>query len=159
GAYASWQLLRSEEGGYFMTRMAFFDPHEAPVVAFSPSLRDKGFISADAKGGVHLNHSTTVNTLARLKATSDSVRAAAMSPRADGIVTLDAAGKTSRWEVKNPHPESTIHSLFGSVWYEGYPGPEMVWQSTGATDDFEPKFGLIPLIFGTLKGTFYALIM
>src|SRR5262249_14522876 len=71
GAYASWQLLRSEEGGYFMTRMAFFDPHEAPLVAFSPSLRDKGFISADPKGGVHLNHSIAVNTRARLKAPSD----------------------------------------------------------------------------------------
>ena len=26
------------------------------------------------------------------------------------------------------------------------------------TDDFEPKFSLVPLIFGTIKGTFYALL-
>jgi phosphate transport system permease protein len=32
-----------------------------------------------------------------------------------------------------------------------------VWQSTGATDDFEPKMSLVPLIFGTIKATFYAL--
>jgi phosphate transport system permease protein len=49
--------------------------------------------------------------------------------------------------------------LFGKLWYEGYAEPEAVWQSTGGTDDFEPKFGLYPLIFGTLKGTFYALIL
>ena len=48
--------------------------------------------------------------------------------------------------------------LFGKVWYEGYPQPEYVWQSTGATDDFEAKFSLVPLIFGTIKGTFYALL-
>jgi len=33
-----------------------------------------------------------------------------------------------------------------------------VWQSTGGTDDFEPKLSLTPLVFGTLKGTFYALL-
>ena len=30
-------------------------------------------------------------------------------------------------------------TLFSKVWYEGYPAPEYVWQSTGATDDFESK--------------------
>ena len=33
-----------------------------------------------------------------------------------------------------------------------------MWQSTGATNDFETKFSLVPLVFGTLKGTFYALL-
>jgi phosphate transport system permease protein len=48
--------------------------------------------------------------------------------------------------------------LFGKVWYEGYAQPEYVWQSTGATDDFEPKLSLMPLIFGTIKGTLYAML-
>ena len=33
-----------------------------------------------------------------------------------------------------------------------------MWQSTGATNDFETKFSLVPLVFGTLKATFYALL-
>ena len=33
-----------------------------------------------------------------------------------------------------------------------------MWQSTGGTDDFESKFSLTPLIFGTMKGTLYALL-
>ncbi|HVS08949.1 MAG TPA: ABC transporter permease subunit, partial [Planctomycetota bacterium] len=33
-----------------------------------------------------------------------------------------------------------------------------VWQSTGGSDDFEPKFGLVPLIFGTLKASFYSML-
>jgi phosphate transport system permease protein len=52
----------------------------------------------------------------------------------------------------------TLRSLFGKVWYEGYREPDYVWQSTGGTDDFEAKLSLTPLIYGTLKGTFYALL-
>jgi len=48
--------------------------------------------------------------------------------------------------------------MLGKVWYEGYPKPEYVWQSTGATDDFESKLSLVPLVFGTIKATFYALV-
>ena len=44
------------------------------------------------------------------------------------------------------------------MWYEGYPRPEHVWQSSAGTDDFEPKLGMWPLVFGTLKATFYSLL-
>ena len=59
----------------------------------------------------------------------------------------------------NAHPEVTVQTLFGPVLYEGYTTPEHIWQSSSGSDDFEPKFGLIPLIFGTLKGTIYAMIL
>src|SRR5690606_28511929 len=49
-------------------------------------------------------------------------------------------------------------TAFGRVHYEGYPQEEFVWQSTGGTDAFESKMSLVPLIFGTLKGTVYALL-
>ena len=65
----------------------------------------------------------------------------------------------THWQVDNPHPEITLKTVFGKVWYEGYPQPEYVWQSTGGTDDFEAKFSLTPLLYGTLKGTFYALLL
>src|SRR5579862_853291 len=159
GEVSSWQTLRSEEGTYYLTRMARFEPHGAPVTCISASLRDKGFISADAKGGIHLNYSTTGSTLAQVSTGGEPATAAALTPRADGIVAAGPSGKVHRWAVDNPHPETTVNSLFGQVWYEGYSRPEAVWQSTGGTDDFEPKFGLAPLIYGTLKGTFYALVM
>lgn len=159
GGLSTWQMLRSEEGNYFLTRVNAFDPHEAPLSAFSPSLRDKGFITADTKGGIRLHYSTTGETLARLAPAGEPARAVALTPKIDGIVALDPSGRLSRWDVRNPHPETTLKALFGRLWYEGYPQPEYVWQSTGGTDDFEAKFGLTPLIVGTLKGTFYALIM
>ncbi|MBV8881573.1 MAG: ABC transporter permease subunit [Planctomycetaceae bacterium] len=159
GAVSTWQMLRSEEGSYYLTRVHAFDPHDAPIASFGPSLRDKGFLSADAKGAIHLNHSTTAGTLVKVPATDGTPGAAVLTPKSDGIVSVNSTGKVYRWDVRNPHPETTLRSLFGSVWYEGYPEPDTVWQSTGGTDDFEPKFGLYPLIVGTLKGTFYALIL
>jgi phosphate transport system permease protein len=44
------------------------------------------------------------------------------------------------------------------VWYESRQDPEWVWQSSSATSDFEPKFSLTPLAFGTLKAAFYAIL-
>jgi phosphate transport system permease protein len=57
-----------------------------------------------------------------------------------------------------PHPETTLRSIFGKLWYEGYPEPSFTWQSSSGTDVFEPKYSLIPLIFGTIKATVYALL-
>jgi phosphate transport system permease protein len=159
GGVSTWQMLRADEGNYYLKQVNRFEPHDAPVVAFSPSLRDKGFVTADTKGAIHLNYSTTGETLATLVPDGAPATAVSLTPKIDGIVALDGSGRLSRWEVRNPHPETTLKALFGKVWYEGYPQPDFVWQSTGGTDDFEAKFGLTPLIYGTLKGTFYALII
>jgi phosphate transport system permease protein len=61
--------------------------------------------------------------------------------------------------IDNPHPEVSLRALFGAVWYEGYPEPDHVWQSTGGSDAFEPKLSLTPLLVGTLKGTVYSLLI
>jgi phosphate transport system permease protein len=159
GGVSTWQMLRSEEGHYYLARVNPFEPHAAAISGFAPSLRDKGFVTADASGGIHLNYSTTGETLARLTSEGEVARAVALTPKNDGIIALDASGRLSRWELRNPHPETTLKALFGKLWYEGYSQPDIVWQSTGGTDDFEAKFCLTPLIFGTLKGTFYALIL
>ena len=87
-----------------------------------------------------------------------AVQGLVLTPRSDGLFVARAGGGIDRFAISNPHPEASVHTLFGKVWYEGYAKPEYVWQSTGATDDFEPKMSLIPLLFGTIKGTFYALV-
>jgi phosphate transport system permease protein len=80
------------------------------------------------------------------------------STRGDGIVAMTVKADAIIWKLDNPHPEVSWKTLFGKVWYEGYDQPEFVWQSSSASDDFEPKLSLTPLIFGTLKGTFYAML-
>jgi phosphate transport system permease protein len=49
--------------------------------------------------------------------------------------------------------------LWQKVWYESYPKPSYIWQSSSASNDFEPKMSLIPLVFGTLKASFYAMLV
>jgi phosphate transport system permease protein len=49
--------------------------------------------------------------------------------------------------------------LWDKVWYENYDGPQYIWQSSASSNDFEPKYSLMPLSFGTLKAAFYAMLL
>ncbi len=159
GGVSSWQVVRREAGApERLKRMHIFDPHPAGVSAFARSMRDKGFVTADESGRLMLRHGTSGSTLLPAQAPSGGIERIVMAPKGDGILALSGEGAATHWSVRDPHPGITLSILFGKVWYEGYDGPEHVWQSTGGTDEFEPKYGLTPLIFGTLKGTFYALL-
>jgi phosphate transport system permease protein len=158
GGISSWQLLRDAQGQHALRKIYTFQPHNAPLVAFAASQRDKGFITVDASGTAHLNYGTTGKTFLTVQTKGKEARGIAFAPKADGFVIVDAAAHLSQWALHNPHPEITLASLFGKIWYEGYDQPAYVWQSTGGTDDFEAKLSLTPLIFGSLKGTFYAML-
>ncbi len=67
-------------------------------------------------------------------------------------------GKLYRWSITDHHPEASWNTFFGKIWYEGAEGPDYTWQSSSGSDEFEAKYSLIPLIYGTVKGTFYALL-
>jgi phosphate transport system permease protein len=136
-----------------------FVPHGSPVTAISASRRDKSFVTGDDAGSVAVHYGTSGRTLLRLQQHRSPIRALVFAPKADGIIAVHTSGEVSHWRLESPHPEATWRTLFGTVWYEGYAHPEYVWQSTGGTDDFESKLSLTPLIYGTLKGTFYALLL
>ena len=150
--------------GYVMTRAHALAPHTAPVVAMDVSQRSKMFVTADAAGEIWLRHSTSEQVLLKLKpalspdAAKPAYRAVALAPREDGVLAVADDGKVYAWDISAPHPETTVATIFGKVWYEGYPEPGFTWQSSSGTDVFEPKFSLVPLIFGTLKATFYSLL-
>jgi phosphate transport system permease protein len=136
-----------------------FDAHPSPVTGISPSLRDKGFITGDALGNLFVHYSTSAQTVLKIPGNAHAIRTLTFSPKADGAVALTDQGELLTYTIHNPHPETTIATLFEPVWYEGYEGPEHVWQSSSGADDFEAKFGLVPLMFGTLKGTLYAMLV
>ena len=136
------------------------ESHSAPVTTMSPSARDKGFITADTAGNILLHHATSEQTLLELNTgEKTAIQMLSFAPRANGIFAVDAQGTLSDWSLDNSHPEINFTTLFGKVWYEGYREPDYTWQSSSGTDDFEPKFSLSPLAYGTLKGTFYALLL
>jgi phosphate transport system permease protein len=127
-----------------------------PLV-IAPSHRGRDFLVGADNGAVSLYHSTSGRRLISERWAEAPVRAAALAPKGDGAVIL--AGSTlDHRHIVNPHPEVSLRTLFLPVWYEGYAAPKWVWQSTGGSDAFEPKLGLWPLIFGTLKATLYALV-
>jgi phosphate transport system permease protein len=63
------------------------------------------------------------------------------------------------YQVTTRYPESGWKSFFAPIWYEGYDQPKHMWQSSTGTSQGEPKFGLMPLVFGTLKATFYSILI
>ncbi len=149
--------LREDDAEPAMVRAHVFPSQGAAVRALGASSRDKSFFALGVDGSLALHFLTSERTLLRLRGREDA-RTALITPKGDGVLLAQADGTLSRFEITVPHPEITWRALFGKVWYEGYSKPEYVWQSTGATNDFETKFSLFPLVFGTLKGTFYALL-
>jgi phosphate transport system permease protein len=147
--------------GYTMVRTKTLEPQKSAIVDIDASQRGKTFATSAADGTVWLRHSTSEQTLLKLTAGKDgrtALAGIALAPREDGIVALAADGRAFAWHVDAPHPETTPKSVFGKVWYEGYPEPTFTWQSSSGTDSFEPKFSLVPLIFGTIKATVYSLL-
>ncbi len=160
GNISTWMRVRDEtsQSGWSLKKVHIGKPHQTGITSIASSSRNKCYVTASSDGTIHLKHATSEQTLLHLESRTTPT-AIAFSPKADGILVADTASILKHWKISNPHPETTLKTLFGKVWYEGYEEPEYVWQSTGGSDDFEPKFSLIPLIFGTIKGTIYALII
>ncbi|MDH5258374.1 MAG: ABC transporter permease subunit, partial [Gammaproteobacteria bacterium] len=130
-----------------------------PVTNISPEFFRKGFISINEKGELAVNHLTAHSTLLQQNIESGKVNQLAISPRADHFLAESDAGVLHFWHITNEYPEISVASLWDKVWYEGYSEPDYIWQSSSASNEFEPKFSLVPLSFGTLKAAFYAMLI
>jgi phosphate transport system permease protein len=160
GSVSAWFRVRLKEDD---PDPQFVKAHTYPgqgvaIRALGSSTRDKSFVTAGEDGSLVLRHMTSERSVISFPPTGSRVDTVLITPKMDGIVAEQADGRLARYDVSSPHPEITWKALFGKVWYEGYSKPEYTWQSTGGTDDFETKFSLVPLVFGTIKGTLYALI-
>jgi phosphate transport system permease protein len=123
---------------------------------YAPSIRNKAFLIGEG------------STASLRYATTEAVRwqhdlpfpvdRALIGGKYNRLLFLDSANTLHTYSLSDPHPETGFKALFQPVWYEGANAPRYIWQSTGGTDDFEPKLSLIPVIIGTLKGTLYAML-
>ena len=137
--------------------------HEAAIRAMAPSPRNHALLVADAANVATMDYTTSQRQLLTLH----DVAKMAFTPRGDIVAGL-VGDQLRGWRIEGSlfgvaasslHPEVSWSSLWGRVWYEGLNSPEFAWQSTSGTDDYEPKLSLVPLVFGTLKGTFYAMLL
>jgi phosphate transport system permease protein len=158
GSMSVWFGVAPRRGRPELTRIRDFPPLAAGITLLAPSLRNRSFLASDAAGNLGLYFSTSSRVLWTGRASQVALGAAAFAPKGDAV-HLAGEGRLVELSVENPHPETTLGSLFGRVWYEGGTEPEYVWQSTGGTDQFEAKLSLIPLLIGTLKGTLYSLLL
>jgi phosphate transport system permease protein len=135
-------------------------PMPAGITDLSEAQRSKEFVATDAAGNVRVYHSTSDQVLMRMERSGDlgADTQAMIFPRGNGVLLAAETGEVEAWQYTQAHPEITLKVLFGRIWYEGYGQPEFIWQSTAGTDLSEPKYSLMPLIFGTFKAAFYAMV-
>jgi phosphate transport system permease protein len=137
--------------------------HEFPasgsaLTVLTTSTRNRTMAAGYADGRVRLYYVTSEKFLAEVQTAPAPVREVILAPRDDLLVAWSDVG-TWHYSIDLGHPEITPSSILRPVRYEGYEKPEHVWQATGGDDAVETKFGLWPLVFGTIKATSYALLI
>jgi len=150
-------VRRDGRSEFHMQRVHDLGRFESAVTTLSGSGRSRLLAAGFADGRLRLFHVTSQRFLGETVLGDGPVSTVTIAPRED-LVVAAGPGTEGRWALEAPHPDVSLSALIRPVWYEGYPGPSYVWQSSAATDTFEPKLSLMPLIFGTLKATFYSML-
>jgi phosphate transport system permease protein len=157
GQQEQWSLFRpGGEGDRVFGETKKFPTLGEGDVVFAASQRNRSFLTGAGRE-LSIRHSTSGAVRWQGTVEIEPVTAV-LDGKGEHFFVAAADGTTLRYAVKDHHPEAGWRAFFGRVWYEGGSGPVYQWQSTGGTDDFEPKLSLMPLIFGSLKGTLYALL-
>lgn len=158
GWVKQWSLQRDEKNQYRLKEIRGYQA-EKPVTRLIPEKRRKGLLSLDQNGYLQIYHTTADNLLYEEALIDYPPQFIALSSRADRLLVATDENQYHLYEIENHHPELSWSSLWGKVTYEGYTEPKYIWQSSSADNDFEPKFSLTPLAFGTLKAAFYAMLV
>lgn len=147
-------------------------------LTFAPSLllegrHQKGFYTFSEQGDMRGFYTTSEKQSHFPAVNAKSPQQAALSDNERFLLTFIAdesaepavsgaqtavTGQLHVAELENVHPEVSFSSLWQKVWYESYPEPRYVWQTSAASADTEEKFSLAPIAFGTLKATVYVML-
>ncbi len=158
GRVSQWFLVRDEQGSWQLTSIRSFDTGGTALSGFTTEHRRKGFATLDEEGTLKLFNTTAQRNVLSEKLLEGPADQIAYAPRSNAML-LEQGGNLSFWAIHNEHPDISWSALWNKVWYEGYEEPAYVWQSSAANNDFEPKYSLMPLAFGTLKAAFYAMLL
>ncbi|MGQ9663241.1 MAG: ABC transporter permease subunit [Kiritimatiellia bacterium] len=159
GKLSQWFLVRTEGANFKLQKIRDFTPMNGAITALSPEFHRKGFIVGNDRGELGSYFATSNRQLFVRKLSDRPLVVLGIPPRGNGYIAQDDHGRTYVAAVENHHPEVSWSALLGKVWYESYEEPAYIWQSAAANADFEPKFSLAPLSYGTIKAAFYAMIV
>lgn len=152
-----FSLTAGGEGG----QRTFVQTKEFPalggaVTNYTKSVRNRAFLLTSGQEA-SLRYATTETV--RWKGTFEFAPSAiTIGNRYERIFAMDAQGDLHLYSLHDEFPEAGWNAFFGKVWYEGLSEPDTIYQSSAADQDTEVKYSMIPLLFGSFKGTFYALL-
>ncbi|WP_298439866.1 ABC transporter permease subunit [uncultured Ferrimonas sp.] len=154
GTVSQWFETRGDDGRQYR-RIRQFDNGQAARTLASEYFR-RTFAVGDDNGGITLWHATSGQELLS-QSLEQPVQAMAFAPAGNGLI-VELGDRISMMTLRNEHPEVSWRALWQPLWYEGYPEPDYLWQSTSGSDDFEAKLSVMPLVFGTMKAALYAML-
>lgn len=159
GNVTQWFMaLGADQQRKELTLIRRFEVASSPITVMQSEQRRKSFVAGTAAGEFAFWHTTAERENLTGSTGNAALEWLAISPRGNTLY----AGNGERahlYKVYNKHPELSFASLWQKVWYENYPEPAWIWQSSSASSDFEPKYSLMPLTFGTIKAAFYAMLV
>ncbi|QTF07648.1 ABC transporter permease subunit [Brenneria izadpanahii] len=155
GQITQWFDVPAENGMQLTAIRRFPQMADAPVLLASEPQR-RVFATLTPQGDLSLFASKQSDALLTQNIAPDA-RSLAFSPRGQTML-VETADSWRTYNVDNPYPDIGWRGLWQKLWYENYPEPEYVWQSTAADDGYQAKFSMMPLMLGTLKAAMYAML-
>ena len=159
GSISQWFMVQLEGERPRLQQIRQFKNGDKAIRAMAVEHRRKGFIAIDTTNELDVYYTTSHRRLLSEKISDFTIENLALAPRANAFLTMDSKGRFNFWKLHNEHPEISWSALWSKVWYESYPEPDYIWQSSASGNDFEPKYSFSPLAFGTLKAAFYAMLV
>ncbi|HAG39337.1 MULTISPECIES: ABC transporter permease subunit [Pseudoalteromonas] len=156
GEVSQWFEVNTDSGREYQKIRSFETTKQSKLNIFTEFYR-RTFFTTSSNGELGVYYTTSEAKLWQGKVSDGEIKNFAIAPRSNAALIL-ADNQLTVLEIHNEHPEVTWSALWQEVWYEGYPEPGYIWQSTSASDDFESKFSLVPISFGTLKAALYAML-
>lgn len=158
GHITQWSAVRDANNIYSLKQIRGFDSMPASIRSIAPEYYRKGFGVLDDDRNLAVYNATANRRVAFLDKVGLNPIDIAICPRSKNLLITENDTGLSLYTIKNDHPEVSFNALLGKVWYESREEPEYIWQSSAANSDFEPKYSLMPLVFGTIKATLYSLL-
>jgi phosphate transport system permease protein len=159
GNLSHWFPVRGADEIIRLRKIREFIPMDTAVVGIAAEYDRKAFGVIDQEGNLSLYHATAERRVfSGTMGTGSISNGIKFSPRSDALVFRLENDSIGMVEVHNEHPEVSFSVLWQEVWYESRDKPLYIWQSSASNSDFEPKFSLTPLAYGTLKATFYSML-
>ncbi|MEZ3499439.1 ABC transporter permease subunit [Pantoea sp. KPR_PJ] len=128
----------------------------SPTAAIITETQRRVFATLEADGTLKLFASKQPGPILQ-RQLAPGIELATFSPRGDALL-LERAGNWQLLRISNPWPDVSWRSFWQKIWYENYPAPGWVWQSTNAADSYQAKFSFMPMVTGTLKAAALSLL-